>query len=99
MSHRVFIGISVSVWTAEQSYTQTTLNPQEDCDLQLIPELVNFPIKNEIQWNFSILDTTGTSQCVPIKGGVLISGGVLYTSLSSWDPGQCPDYLTCMCKG
>ena len=33
----------------------------------------------------SILDTLGTASSVLIKGGVLISGVVLYTDLCSWD--------------
>ena len=39
-------------------------------------------------WNFSIGDTI---ESVVIKGGVLISGVVLYTSLCSWDHAYCPD--------
>ena len=40
----------------------------------------------------SILDTLGTASSVLIKGGVLISGVVLYTSLCSWDHAAwCPD--------
>ena len=36
------------------------------------------------QWNPSIADTLGTASCVQIKGGVLISGVVLLSSLFSW---------------
>ena len=38
-----------------------------------------------IQWSLSIVDTLGTAESVLIKGGVLISGVVLYTFLPSWD--------------
>jgi hypothetical protein len=45
----------------------------------------------ELQRNPIISDTLGTAQSVLIKGGVLISGVVLYTSLCSWDRAWCPD--------
>ena len=38
-----------------------------------------------------IPDTLVTGSNVLIKGGVLISGVVLYTVLCSWDHGWCPD--------
>ena len=38
-----------------------------------------------IQWNPSIPDTLGTASSVLIKGIILISGVLLYTSLCSWD--------------
>ena len=46
-----------------------------------------------IQWNPSIPDTLGTVLSVMIKGGILISGVVLYcnTVLYSWDHVWCPD--------
>ena len=37
------------------------------------------------------LYVAGTVDSVLIKGGVFISGVVLYTSLCSWDRGQCTD--------
>ncbi len=45
----------------------------------------------EIQQNPFIPDTLGTAQSVLIKGGVLISGVVLYTVLCSWGHAWCPD--------
>ena len=39
--------------------------------------------QGNIQWNPSILDTLGTAESVLNKGGVLISGVVLYTFLCS----------------
>ena len=46
----------------------------------------------EIQWHFSIPDMIlGTAESVLIKGGVLISGVVLYTLLCSRDNRQFPD--------
>ena len=38
-----------------------------------------------------ILAIAGTVDSVLIKGGVLTSGVVMYTSLCRWDYGRCPD--------
>jgi hypothetical protein len=55
----------------------------------------NMPVSIIIlQWNPSIPDTLGTAQSVLIKGGVLISGVVLYV-LCSWDHTWCPDWGRC----
>jgi hypothetical protein len=44
-----------------------------------------------LQWNPSIPDTLGTALSVLIKGGVIISGVVLYTLQCSWGHAWCPD--------
>ena len=46
-----------------------------------------------LQWSLSIADTLGTAENVLISedSGVLISGIILYTILSRWDPIWCPD--------
>ena len=36
--------------------------------------------------------TIGTAENVLTCEGVLISGAVLCTTMSNWDPRQCPDY-------
>ena len=43
-------------------------------------------------YNGTPLFRTPLGQLVLIKGGVLISGGALYTSLCSWDRAWYPDY-------
>ena len=46
-----------------------------------------------VQWNLSSVDTLGTAESVLIKGGILISGVILYASLCSWGSGPMKRHL------